>query len=142
MASLTSATKDIQLVVYNYVLKSMLAVTSKVRKKKKKWQIFRIEIYYTSSKTRLAKSVFPLTPAKGVSRKFSRGGTTEKTRPKNSTIKPPSTFSVLRMKIQGGHGPPAPNTDAHNPSSNSYLESPLKFGLFSNYIIGHYTSKL
>jgi len=34
----------------------------------------------------------------------------EKTRPKNSTIKPFSTLSVLCMKIQGGHGhgPPLP----------------------------------
>jgi len=35
-----------------------------------------------------------------------------KARPKNSTIKPPSTLSVLRMKIQGGHGL-HPNADAH-----------------------------
>jgi len=41
---------------------------------------------------------------KGVGRKISRGeGKTEKTSPKNSTIKPPSTLSVSCMKIQGGH---------------------------------------
>jgi len=35
-----------------------------------------------------------------------------KTRPKNSTIKLPSTLSVSCMKLQGGHGPPAPSADA------------------------------
>jgi len=33
------------------------------------------------------------------------GGHRNKTRPKNSTIKPSSTLSVSCMKIQGGHGP-------------------------------------
>jgi len=48
-----------------------------------------------------------LVVAKGVGRKFSKGeGAMEKTRPKNSTIKPPSTLSVSCMKIQGGYGPP------------------------------------
>jgi len=36
------------------------------------------------------------------------GRTTEKTRPKNNTIKPPSTLLVSCMKIQGGHGSPLP----------------------------------
>jgi len=31
-----------------------------------------------------------------------------KTRSKNSIIKPPSTLALPCMKIQGGHGPPAP----------------------------------
>jgi len=35
-----------------------------------------------------------------------------KTRPKNTTIKPPFTLSVSCMKIQG-HGPPAPSANAH-----------------------------
>jgi len=43
--------------------------------------------------------------AKGVGKKF-LGKPTEK-RPKNSPIKPPSTLSVLSMKIQGGHGSPS-----------------------------------
>jgi len=45
--------------------------------------------------------------ANGVGRKFSRG-VMGKTRPKNSTIKLPSTVSVLCIKIQRGHIPPAP----------------------------------
>jgi len=36
---------------------------------------------------------------------------TEKTKPKNSTIKPPFTLPVPCMKIQVGHGPPA--ADSH-----------------------------
>jgi len=43
---------------------------------------------------------------KGVGRKISRGrGPTQKTRPKNSTIKPPSALSVSCMKIQGATAP-------------------------------------
>jgi len=45
---------------------------------------------------------------KGVGRKFPGRGATEKTRPKYSTIRPPSILLVPCMKIQGGHGPPAP----------------------------------
>jgi len=42
---------------------------------------------------------------KGVGRKISRGPM-EKTRPKNTPIKPLSTLSVSCMKIRGGgHGP-------------------------------------
>jgi len=41
--------------------------------------------------------------------KIFRGrGPTEKTRPKNSTNKPLSTLSLLRVKIQEGHGPSVP----------------------------------
>jgi len=41
--------------------------------------------------------------------KFSGGGGgNRKMIPKNSTIKPPSTLSVPYLKIQGGHGLPAP----------------------------------
>jgi len=36
-----------------------------------------------------------------------------KKRPENSAIKPLSTIFVLYMKIQEGHGPPAPAADAH-----------------------------
>jgi len=52
---------------------------------------------------------------KGVSRKFFFvGGATKKTRPKNSTIKPPSTLSASCMKIQEGYGPlPLCRRDAH-----------------------------
>jgi len=38
---------------------------------------------------------------------FQVGGATEKTRPKNSTIKPLFTLSVPGMKIQGGPRPPS-----------------------------------
>jgi len=50
--------------------------------------------------------------AKGVGRKFS-WGIMGKTRPKYSIIMPPSTLSVICMKLHGGHGPPAPDVDAH-----------------------------
>jgi len=59
----------------------------------------------------------------GVGKKISRGGkggegATEK-RPKIAkldrkiALKPLSTICVPCMKIQGGHGPPAPDVDAH-----------------------------
>jgi len=40
---------------------------------------------------------------------FPGGGATVKTRPKNRTIKPPSTLSVSCMKIQGEPRPPSAN---------------------------------
>jgi len=54
---------------------------------------------------------------KGIGRKISRGkGATEKTKPKNSTIKPHSTLSVPCMKSRGGDGPLLPpSADAHGP---------------------------
>jgi len=46
--------------------------------------------------------------ARASAEKFPEGSgrTKEKTRPKNSAIKPPTTLSVLCMKIQGGAMPP------------------------------------
>jgi len=48
------------------------------------------------------------------------GGNGKKTRPKNSTIKPPSTLSVPCIKIQGGGPwpPLLPAADAHEPNLN------------------------
>jgi len=40
--------------------------------------------------------------------KFPGGEQQKKTRPKNSTFKPPSTLSVPCMKFQGGTAPPCP----------------------------------
>jgi len=54
--------------------------------------------------------------AKGVGRKIFRAGVeaTEKTRRKHSTIKPLSTLSVPRIKIQGeGNGPAANAHEAY-----------------------------
>jgi len=50
------------------------------------------------------------TPAKSVGRKNSGGGPTENEKPKNNTIKPPSTLSVPNIKIQGAqpHYSPLP----------------------------------
>jgi len=42
-----------------------------------------------------------------------QGGPTEKTRPKNSTIKPPSTLSILCIKSRVGAGPLPLAADAH-----------------------------
>jgi len=39
---------------------------------------------------------------------FPGGSQQKKTRPKNSTIKPPSTLSVSCMNIQGSHAPSCP----------------------------------
>jgi len=50
----------------------------------------------------------------GCRQKNFQGEPTEKTKPKNSIIKPPSTLLVLCMKIQrGGHDATAPAADAH-----------------------------
>jgi len=69
----------------------------------KKWLNFKRFLYIS------LKFLIALTRASA--EKFPGGrGVNEKTRPKNSTIKPPSTLSVSSMKIQGGHGPP---DDAH-----------------------------
>jgi len=53
------------------------------------------------------------THTKASAEKISGGGPTEKTRSKNSTIKPPFTLSIPSMKIQGRALLPA--ADAHAP---------------------------
>jgi len=45
---------------------------------------------------------------KCIGRKIAGGGATEKTKSKNSTIKPLSILSVTYMKIQGGRAPHLP----------------------------------
>jgi len=50
-----------------------------------------------------------MTMSRASAEKFlGRGRETEKTRPKNSTIKPRSALSVSCMKIQGGRSLPCP----------------------------------
>jgi len=57
--------------------------------------------------------------AKGVGRKIFRRGVMGKTKPKDSTIKPPSTLSVLCLKIQGWYGYLPLAADAMHTATNA-----------------------